>query len=191
MNTYVISSRRIMGLMVIGAFMLISGPIMAAEFITNQSREDFMASNLIGEPVMNQNNETIGDINDLVFDKGQNLFGVVIGVGGFLGIGEKDVAVPYSLLEIKRGEDGLVVLSKLSKQLLESAPAYKTIDEAKGGVTEKLKLKFEQLTQGDDEKDKAPEVKADKGESKEDMQNKQYRDVRKKVKNMDEDKPNN
>ena len=59
-----------------------------------------MASKLIGTRVVSANNETIGDVNDVVLDRSGNAQTVVIGVGGFLGIGEKSVAVPFRSLEI-------------------------------------------------------------------------------------------
>jgi hypothetical protein len=51
------------------------------------------------------NNETIGDVNDVVLDQSGAAQAVVIGVGGFLGIGEKSVAVPYRSLEIGSTRD--------------------------------------------------------------------------------------
>ena len=58
-----------------------------------------LASKLIGTTVVSQDNETIGDVNDVLFDRGGQVMAAVIGVGGFLGIGEKDVAVPFQQLE--------------------------------------------------------------------------------------------
>jgi hypothetical protein len=58
-----------------------------------------MASKMIGTTVVSANNESVGDINDVVVDRQGRAVAVVIGVGGFLGIGEKDVAVPFEALE--------------------------------------------------------------------------------------------
>jgi len=52
------------------------------------------ASKLVGLNVYNDNNESLGSINDLLTDKSGNIKAVVIGVGGFLGVGEHLVAVP-------------------------------------------------------------------------------------------------
>src|SRR5436305_2386386 len=52
------------------------------------------ASKLVGLSVYNDNNESLGSINDLLTDKSGNIKAVVIGVGGFLGVGEHLVAVP-------------------------------------------------------------------------------------------------
>ena len=49
------------------------------------------------------NNENIGEINDVLINRNGQVVAVIIGVGGFLGIGEKDVAVPMSMLLFQPG----------------------------------------------------------------------------------------
>jgi sporulation protein YlmC with PRC-barrel domain len=56
---------------------------------------NWRASKLAGLSVYNDNNESVGAINDLLTDKTGNIKAVVIGVGGFLGVGEHLVAVPF------------------------------------------------------------------------------------------------
>ena len=56
---------------------------------------NWRASKLVGLSVYNDNNESLGSINDLLMDKDGNIKGVVLGVGGFLGVGEHLVAVPF------------------------------------------------------------------------------------------------
>ena len=57
------------------------------------------SSKLIGVNVYNDNNEKIGDINELIIDKSGKVDDVVLGVGGFLGMGEHYVAVPMEKLK--------------------------------------------------------------------------------------------
>ena len=65
------------------------------EFIEEQAAEQFLAADeVIGKEVVNAADEEVGEIADLVMDPDQKLVGVVLSVGGFLGIGEKWVAVP-------------------------------------------------------------------------------------------------
>jgi len=52
-------------------------------------------SKVVGLSVYNENNESVGSINDVLMDKSGNIKAVVIGVGGFLGVGEHLVAVPF------------------------------------------------------------------------------------------------
>ena len=56
---------------------------------------DWRASKVAGLNVYNDKNESIGTVNDLLMDKSGNIKAVVLGVGGFLGMGEHLVAVPY------------------------------------------------------------------------------------------------
>ena len=56
---------------------------------------DWRASKVVGLAVYNDNNDSVGTINDLLMDKSGNIKAVVLGVGGFLGVGEHLVAVPF------------------------------------------------------------------------------------------------
>ena len=60
---------------------------------SSQLQGDWRASKVVGLSVYNENNEKLGSINDLLMDKGGNIKAVVLGVGGFLGMGEHLVAV--------------------------------------------------------------------------------------------------
>ena len=57
------------------------------------------ASKLMGLDVYNEANEKLGDINELILDKDGKVHAVVIGVGGFLGMGEHDIAVTMDKLK--------------------------------------------------------------------------------------------
>ena len=54
---------------------------------------------MVGLNVYNDKNESVGSINDLLTDKSGNIKAVVIGVGGFLGVGEHLVAVPFDKIK--------------------------------------------------------------------------------------------
>ena len=56
---------------------------------------NWRASKIVGLSVYNDKNESVGSINDLLTDKSGNIKAVVIGVGGFLGVGEHLVASPF------------------------------------------------------------------------------------------------
>jgi sporulation protein YlmC with PRC-barrel domain len=60
---------------------------------------DWRASKVVGVSVYNDNNESLGSINDLLMDKSGNIKAVVIGVGGFLGVGEHLVAIPFDKIK--------------------------------------------------------------------------------------------
>ena len=60
---------------------------------------DWRTSKVVGLSVYNDNNESIGSINDLLTDSSGNIKAVVLGVGGFLGVGAHLVAVPYDKIK--------------------------------------------------------------------------------------------
>jgi sporulation protein YlmC with PRC-barrel domain len=60
---------------------------------------NWRASKLMGLDVYNEANDKIGDINELILDKSGKVNAVVIGVGGFLGMGEHDIAVSMDKLK--------------------------------------------------------------------------------------------
>jgi hypothetical protein len=62
------------------------------------------ASQLEGVDIYNNNNEKIGDVSDVLVDQSGKVEAVVIGVGGFLGIGERNVAVPFNALKFEMTE---------------------------------------------------------------------------------------
>jgi sporulation protein YlmC with PRC-barrel domain len=66
---------------------------------TMHKKGDWRASKLVGVNVYNDANEKIGDINDVILDKSGKVENVILGVGGFLGMGEHYVAVSYDSLK--------------------------------------------------------------------------------------------
>jgi hypothetical protein len=104
----------------------------SGQFLDRQASDDWLASNLIGQVVYNGKDENIGEINDLVTDRSGKIVAVLIGSGGFLGIGEKDVAVRFEDLKLARDEsDNIKVIADLSKETLAAAPDYQTLSEQK------------------------------------------------------------
>jgi len=62
-------------------------------------QDNWRASKVVGVSVYNENNESLGSISDLLMDKSGNIKAVVIGVGGFLGVGEHLVAIPFDKIK--------------------------------------------------------------------------------------------
>jgi sporulation protein YlmC with PRC-barrel domain len=60
---------------------------------------NWRASKLMGLDVYNEANEKLGDVNEIILDKNGKVTAVVIGVGGFLGMGEHDIAVSMDKLK--------------------------------------------------------------------------------------------
>jgi len=70
--------------------------VTATSWMTKEAAGQWRTSKMIGLNVYNNDNEKIGDISELIVDRTGKLEAVVVGVGGFLGLGEHDVAIPYS-----------------------------------------------------------------------------------------------
>ncbi|HEY0331873.1 MAG TPA: PRC-barrel domain-containing protein [Rhodopseudomonas sp.] len=60
---------------------------------------EWRSSKLIGINVYNDNNESLGEINELLVDQSGKIQAAVIGVGGFLGVGERNVAIPFEKIK--------------------------------------------------------------------------------------------
>ncbi len=102
----------------------------SGQFLSEQKTDDMLASSIIDRPAVNSQDETIGDVNDLVTDRSGKIVAALIGVGGFLGIGEKDVAVRFEDLKLNRDEnDNVKVTLNISKEALAQAPDYKLLGE--------------------------------------------------------------
>lgn len=88
-------------------------------------RGDWRASGLMGLKVTNTANETIGDINEILFDDNGQIAGVVIGVGGFLGMGERLAAVEFKSVELTRAKSNTPQARvNVTKEQLKSAPEW-------------------------------------------------------------------
>ncbi|WP_295556520.1 PRC-barrel domain-containing protein [uncultured Hyphomicrobium sp.] len=104
----------------------------AGTFSSNQAADEWRSTKLVGLGVYNQANEKVGDVNDLILGPDGKISNAVIGVGGFLGMGEKLVAVAFSDLQLNRDADGTMrVTINSTKEALESAPDFKYFTDTK------------------------------------------------------------
>jgi len=100
-------------------------------YLTEQSETQISANDYIGKPVYNSADESIGDVNDLILETEGGIVAAVIGVGGFLGIGEKDVAVPMDLITMSRDTEtnDVRLTTTETAESLEAAPEFMTLDD--------------------------------------------------------------
>ena len=101
----------------------VQGQIVVQEANTVLAKQD-----LIGQTVYAPDKAKIGSISDLILSKdAKNVDGFVIGVGGFLGIGEKSVALKLDKLKMASGADGAMELSMdMTKDELRNTPTFKS-----------------------------------------------------------------
>ena len=102
-----------------------------AQVVTTVPPDALSITTYYNEDVYDTQENKIGDVNDILFDKDGRISTAIIGVGGFLGVGEKDVAVPFNSLKVaeKAGDRYLVI--NATKEALEKAPGY-VYDQGKG-----------------------------------------------------------
>jgi sporulation protein YlmC with PRC-barrel domain len=93
-------------------------------FLNQQQSGQLLASDLMRKNILGANNERIGDVNDLLMSKDGEVVAVLVGVGGFLGIGEKTVAIPFDTVQRSPDSDQLSV--QYSRDELKQAPEFVT-----------------------------------------------------------------
>jgi ribosomal 30S subunit maturation factor RimM len=107
------------------------------KFIDRQQATDWRSSKLVGTSVYGGDNSKIGSVDDVLIGSDGNVRAVVVGVGGFLGVGQKDVAIPFNALNVTRKPDATSI-EKISvtftKDQLKNAPTF-AYYEASGSQT--------------------------------------------------------
>jgi sporulation protein YlmC with PRC-barrel domain len=83
------------------------------------------SSKLVGKNLYNKQNETVGQVEDLVIENGKTVTGVVVSVGGFLGMGERYVLVDPSSIFLHRANGELKAMVDADKDALKNAPEFK------------------------------------------------------------------
>lgn len=124
---------RPLAIALVAAITLLSAPAQAQVTFLPGQRDGELATNRLGwTTVLNGKGEIIGRIEDIILDSRGQAVAVSVGVGGFLGVGQKIVAVPYNAIQIGPIVSGrrLVVLD-VTKEQLAAAPAYKTTEPGK------------------------------------------------------------
>jgi hypothetical protein len=103
----------------------LNAAVTAASYYTMQS-SDLRASKIIGTTVYNAKNENIGEVNEILLNSSNSIQAFVLGVGGFLGVGERNVAVTPTSLSITKDADGnLKLIVNADKDGLQKAPEIK------------------------------------------------------------------
>ena len=105
-----------------------AAPAAGEKFLAKQESAELMASKFIGVTVYGAGDENLGDVNDIILSKDGSVDAVIVGVGGFLGIGEKNVAVPFKEISASTDENGSVkFVLHASKEELDAAPSFMTL----------------------------------------------------------------
>jgi sporulation protein YlmC with PRC-barrel domain len=108
-----------------------------AAYLTQQSETQVSANDYIGKQIYNSSNESIGDVNDLILEENGGIVAAVVGVGGFLGIGEKDVALPMDKITMARDAENnneVRLTTTETAEALQAAPEFKTLGDQQAGT---------------------------------------------------------
>jgi sporulation protein YlmC with PRC-barrel domain len=126
-----------------------TGAAGSATYLTEQAENQISVNDFMGQAIYTADKQSIGDINDLLVQNDGGVVAAVVGVGGFLGIGEKNVAIPFDKITITReGGDGENSAEKAADaevrltttetaESLKNAPEFRTLDDqaADAGTT--------------------------------------------------------
>ena len=85
---------------------------------------DMMSSKLVGMDVYNNQNDKLGDVQDLVIDNGKTITGVVVSVGGFLGMGEHYVLIDPASIVVSNKGGSMKAIVDTNKDNLKAAPNF-------------------------------------------------------------------
>lgn len=86
----------------------------SAKIVSTQSPDQWLASKFKGTDVVGTDDKKIGDVSDILFDKDGKIEAFVVSVGGFLGVGSKDVALAPTAFEVIKGSNGSADKLKLA-----------------------------------------------------------------------------
>ena len=113
---------------------LAPGPASAAQtstqLITTLPGEALPISDYYNQNVYDNRDNKIGEVNDLLVDSAGKVNAVILGVGGFLGVGEKNVAVAFPSLKVAERDGKRYLVLDTTKEALQAAPGY-TYDRSK------------------------------------------------------------
>jgi sporulation protein YlmC with PRC-barrel domain len=105
----------------------------SAQFVSTQKPDQWLASKFKGTDVVGADNEKIGDVSDILFDKTGKIEAFVVSVGGFLGMGAKDVALAPASFQVVKGDASKSESDKLkismSKDQLKQAANFEPYKE--------------------------------------------------------------
>lgn len=109
-----------------------------AAYLTQQSETQVSANDYIGKSIYNGENESIGDVNDLILEDNGGIVAAVVGVGGFLGLGEKNVALPIDKVTMARDakSNEVRLTTTETAEALKAAPEFKSLADMKAAGTD-------------------------------------------------------
>jgi sporulation protein YlmC with PRC-barrel domain len=99
----------------------------SSQIVETQGRDEWLASKLKGTAVLGSDNQKVGDIIDILLDKSGQVRAFIVGVGGVLGLGAKEVAIDLTEFREAPASDGNKAQLRvaMTKEQLTQAPNFK------------------------------------------------------------------
>ncbi len=95
-------------------------------YLDSAPADGIQASTLIGAELKNSADEKVGSISDLIIDQDGQVVGIVVGVGGFLGMGEKDVAIGWDDVTRSGAAEEPELRTDITREELETASEFES-----------------------------------------------------------------
>jgi sporulation protein YlmC with PRC-barrel domain len=92
-------------------------------FLKALPTESLLVSNIYSETIYDPNEKKVGKIEDMVLDKSGRVNAAILSVGGFLGVGDKDVAVPFDAIKVTEKNNKIWLTIDATKDALKAAPS--------------------------------------------------------------------
>jgi sporulation protein YlmC with PRC-barrel domain len=100
-------------------------PAFAAETMSSLPADSSTITNYYKQDVYDKGQNTVGKIDDVLVDKYGKITTLIVGVGGFLGAGEKDVALPFTAVKPEKKDNKWYLTVNETKDSLKTAAGYK------------------------------------------------------------------
>ncbi len=103
-----------------------------SQFIASQSEGQWLVNDYIGRDVVSSSGETVAEIDNIIVNQDGKIGGFTLSVGGFLGLGDRVIAVPAEAIHASADDTGNTnLMLNVSVEQLEAAPEYVTLKAAK------------------------------------------------------------
>jgi sporulation protein YlmC with PRC-barrel domain len=108
-----------------GALMIAGTAMAAGEIMTSIPPSSLTVTDWYKQSVYDPNNNKVGEIMDVLVSSDGKVNALIVGVGGFLGAGEKDVAVNFTAVKKTMKNDKIYLTMNTTKDALKSAPGFR------------------------------------------------------------------
>jgi sporulation protein YlmC with PRC-barrel domain len=100
-------------------------PAFAAQTMSSLPPDSFTVTDYYKQNIYDKDKNTVGKIDDVLIDKSGKISALIVGVGGFLGMGEKDVSLPFAAVKAEKKDNKWYLTVDETKDSLKSAAGYK------------------------------------------------------------------